>query len=125
MLKQLREFFDRNLRPVEESGESGEHALQLATVALLFEMARQDDTVRREELQAISAAVRRKFGLSDQEIEELLALAEQEVTASTDYYQFTSLINEGFSPEQKVRYHKHKDLLHQTKRASRNRLLPS
>lgn len=107
MLSQLRDFFERNLKPAEEPGASGEHALRLATAALLFEMARQDERVRNEELTAIATAVRRKFGLSEAETRELMTLAEREIADSTDYYQFTSLINEGFTPEQKVRVVEH------------------
>lgn len=107
MLSQLREFFERNLSPSQESERSDEHALRLATAALLFEMARQDETIRPEELDAVADAVKRKFGLPETETEELMALAAEEVRESTDYYQFTSLINERFSPEQKVRVIEH------------------
>ncbi len=107
MLSQLREFFERNLNPPQKSDRSDEHALRLATAALLFEMARQDEKVRPEEVGAIANAVQRKFGLSQTETDELMALAEEEVRDSTDYYQFTSLINERFNPEQKVRVVEH------------------
>ena len=36
-------------------------------------------------------------------MKELLELAEEERSESTDYYQFTSLINNNYTPEQKVR----------------------
>ncbi|WP_303907237.1 TerB family tellurite resistance protein [Thiohalomonas denitrificans] len=107
MLSQLREFFERNLSPPREVEGSDEHAVRLATAALLFEMARQDETVRPEELDVIADAVQRKFELPKTETEELMALAAEEVRESTDYYQFTSLINERFSPGQKVRVVEH------------------
>ncbi|SCZ61155.1 tellurite resistance TerB family protein [Thiohalomonas denitrificans] len=107
MLSQLREFFERNLNPPREAEGSDEHAVHLATAALLFEMARQDETVRPEELDVVADAVQRKFELPKAETEELMALAAEEVRESTDYYQFTSLINERFSPEQKVRVVEH------------------
>ncbi|HDH50110.1 MAG TPA: TerB family tellurite resistance protein, partial [Nitrospirae bacterium] len=37
----------------------------------------------------------------------LLTLAEQEVKRATDYYEFTSLINRGFTYEQKVKVVEH------------------
>ena len=43
------------------------------------------------------------FGLDLDQLETLLALADQEVRQSSGYYQFTSLINKGCNVEQKVR----------------------
>jgi len=47
--------------------------------------------------------VRDKFGLSVGEAEALVRLAEDEAREATDHYQFTSLINQRFSQEQKQR----------------------
>jgi uncharacterized tellurite resistance protein B-like protein len=47
--------------------------------------------------------VHEHFGLSGDEAVELLELAEEERSESTDYYQFTSLINDNYTPEQKIR----------------------
>jgi uncharacterized tellurite resistance protein B-like protein len=48
-------------------------------------------------------AVREKFGLSAEEAETLIGLAETEAREATDYYQFTSLINRHFSQAQRQR----------------------
>ena len=43
------------------------------------------------------------FYLDQNEAEELLELAEEERSDSTDYFQFTSLIKDAYTPEQKVK----------------------
>ena len=48
-------------------------------------------------------AVRGKFDLAPGEAERLIALAEEEARQANDYWQFTSVINQRFSYEQKVR----------------------
>lgn len=102
MLKAIREFFDSRMQPAGAPTDA-EHAVRLATAALLVEMTRQDEAVHAVEREAVVAAVCRKFELSADEAETLVGLAEAELRESTDYHQFTSLINKGFTPEQKVK----------------------
>jgi len=102
MLKAIRDFVTQQIMvPVERGNSTSEHALQLATAALLVEMSRQDDTILPVEKDAVKAALRDKFQLSDEEVTALYTLAEEEVAEATDYYQFTSLIKDNFNPDQK------------------------
>jgi uncharacterized tellurite resistance protein B-like protein len=66
-------------------------------------MARIDGEISPSERAAAQQAVREKLGLSEAEAAELLELAEQEARQATDYFQFTSLINQHFDAEQKMR----------------------
>jgi uncharacterized tellurite resistance protein B-like protein len=102
MLKAIREFFDSHIG-AEASGRDAQHAIQLATAALLVEVARLDRDVDAPERAAMLRAVREKFGLGAGEADALIGLAEAEVREATDYYQFTSLINRHFSQEQRQR----------------------
>jgi len=49
----------------------------------------------------VTAAVRRTFKLTEEETDEIIALAEEEVKAAVSLYQFTRLIDKGFSYEKK------------------------
>ena len=49
------------------------------------------------------AALRQKFSLADEELSRLVELAEQTARTASDFHQFTSVINDGFSQEQKIR----------------------
>jgi uncharacterized tellurite resistance protein B-like protein len=101
MLRALVEFFERQVAPAP--GGDDDHAIRLATAALLVETFRIDAEIHAPERDAALAAVRSKFGLPANEAETLIRLAEEEVRQATDYFQFTSLINRRFTPEQKVR----------------------
>ena len=47
-------------------------------------------------------AIQFRFGLDAQRSQELLKLAETEHTESTDYFQFTRLINDHYDAKQKI-----------------------
>ena len=102
MLDTIREFFERHIGG-DAPQEDDRHALQLATAALLVEVARIDGEIQPAERDAVLRAVRGKFALSDDEAETLFRLAEEEARQATGYYQFTSLINRQFTIEQKTR----------------------
>jgi uncharacterized tellurite resistance protein B-like protein len=101
MLARLRQFFEREIAPGVRNGDG--HALQLATAALLLEMARQDEHVSATERGAVFTAVRERFNLECAEADALIQLAEDEARNATDYFQFTSLINEHVEHTQKIR----------------------
>ena len=105
MLQSIRRFFQERVAGGvnEPAAESREHALRLAAAALLFEVARADARINDEERIALRAAVGDVFGLSANEADELLALAEEESRSAVSLYEFTRLVDTGFSPEQKVR----------------------
>ncbi|MCA3218084.1 MAG: TerB family tellurite resistance protein [Burkholderiales bacterium] len=101
MLRALKQFFDQNI--VNDRSSEPEHALRLATAALLVEAVRIDGDRSAQERDVALRAVHEKFGLTAAQAEELLQLAEAEMAAANDYYQFTSLINQHFSQPQKER----------------------
>ena len=100
MLSTIRDFFDRTIAGAPAQDR---HSIELATAALLVEAMRIDAEMTEAERAAVLDAVRVKFGLSGDEADALIALAEEEVRQATDYYQFTSLINQHFSQVQKER----------------------
>lgn len=105
MLKSIRDYFEQNIgAPASSTSASSErHSIQLATAALLIEVVRSDAKTEPAEQQVVLRAVREKFGLSNEEAESLIRLAEEEVRQANDYYQFTSLINRHFDQPQKQR----------------------
>jgi uncharacterized tellurite resistance protein B-like protein len=104
MVSVIKQFFEKYVTPPAENNNSlSEHALQLATAALFIEMMRADTKTGDDEQQAITRSLQKKFSLSNDETHALIRLAEEKVHASTGYYEFTSLINKGFTYEQKVK----------------------
>ncbi|GAB4507742.1 MAG: hypothetical protein Tsb0026_04340 [Sulfuricaulis sp.] len=102
MLRNLKQFFDRHLLPTgQEEGEGAQHALRVATAALLFEVMRTNREIKDAERHAMTAAIQKSFELTSEETTTLTRLAEEEAKEATDYYQFTALINKHYTPEQK------------------------
>ncbi len=102
MLQAIRDFVERRiLTPAAMENCDPEHALRLATAALLVEMSRQDDVIYETERDAAITALREHFGLSMEEVAGLYDLAEKEAADAVDYYQFTSLLKEHLSQSQK------------------------
>lgn len=102
MLNAIREFFEAHMASSSTEADA-RHAIQLATAALLVEVGRLDREIDATERAAMLRAVREKFGLDPGDAEALIGLAEAEARAATDYYQFTSLINQRFGQAQKER----------------------
>ncbi len=99
MLAKIKLFFDARLAPQPE--EDPEQALQLAACALLFEMVKADFEISASELQTMRNAVKKVMGIDDSTADTLIQLAQEESEAATSLYQFTRLINDNYSLEQK------------------------
>jgi len=104
MLRALKDLFDTVLAaPPGRSEAEQSHCLQLATAVLLVEVMRADPALGVDERRAVVEALRRKFALSDHEIEGLVTLAEETARAANDFHRFTSALNDGFGQDQKIR----------------------
>lgn len=103
MIKAIKQFFQEHIGPIEEQAQDAEHRLQVATAALLVEIARADFQIENQELEQIAVALKDKFQLSKEEVADLIDLATQEARQAISYYDFTSLINKEFSFDQKVK----------------------
>ncbi|MEE9543569.1 MAG: TerB family tellurite resistance protein [Thermodesulfobacteriota bacterium] len=104
MLKAIERFYNKRLNPPDgvTSTEATDSALMLATAALLIEISRADSVITPEETVAITNAVKQTFSLTEKETEELIEMAEEQVKEAVSFYQFTHLINKGFSYEKKL-----------------------
>ncbi|MBE0425867.1 MAG: TerB family tellurite resistance protein [Nitrospirae bacterium] len=108
MVTTIKKFFNKYMKPSsDKSDEISEHSLQLATAALLIEMMRADAEVSEDEHRTIMKTIQSKFNLTEEEATTVMQLAKEEISKATGYYEFTSLINEGFTYEQKVKVIEH------------------
>ncbi len=102
MIIAIKKFFENKINPDTDTfKKDSEHAIRLATAALLIEVSRADYSVKDGETDVIVKAIQARFNLSHAETEEILCMAEEEVKISPSYHEFTSLINREFSPDQK------------------------
>jgi len=104
MVIALNNFFRKYIKPSPVgSDEVSEHSVQVATAALLTEMMRADSEITEDERRMVMKTIRTRFHLTEDESGALLQLAEEKIRKATGYYEFTSLINKGFTYEQKVK----------------------
>lgn len=103
MLSKVKKFFDTHLAPNASIPDQGqEHAIRLAVAALLVEVADADYQQQPEERQVLLDTIRDRFDLGVDEAASLIDMAEAEHANATDYFQFTRLINDQYSAEQKI-----------------------
>lgn len=77
------------------------HTLELATAALLFEVARADYHLDDSEVALLRDLLQRRFELAEGDLDELMRLARKEAESAVDHYQFVSLIKEHFDYDQR------------------------
>ncbi len=75
----------------------------IAACALLLEIAHADDVFRPEERDRIARHIRDEMGVSDDELRDVFRLAEEERRGSVDLYQFTRLLAENLSRDQRLK----------------------
>ena len=102
MLTKLQNFFDLYLNKDIKAEIPLQRRLQMASAALMVEMLHVDEQVTTEEDEKLRLLLKQRFNLDSSEIEALIDLAHNEKHEATDYFQFTSLLNEHYSQQQKI-----------------------
>lgn len=104
MLNKLSRFIERHLQPAGGSSPVlSDHQKQLAVAALLVEVAMADHQFSEVEMNNLAVILERKFSLSNDELTELIGLAKNETNHATSLHQFTQLINQYCTTEEKFK----------------------
>jgi uncharacterized tellurite resistance protein B-like protein len=101
VVREIRQFFTSRLSTPEEPHRPDPVAI--AACALLLEIAHADDVFSPEERERILRAVREDLGVPADDVDEVVRLAEEERRESVDLYQFTRLVGEKFTRDQRLR----------------------
>lgn len=106
MLNYLRKILSTETdEPIE--GRSGKpdnkesRKLEVATAALFVEMAKADGEFTIEERNKIIKVMKNTFDLDKECVQDLIELSEEKIKESISLYEFTSIINEKFSNDEK------------------------
>jgi len=103
MLHPLKELLVNFFMPNDgHSAVDQSRALQLAAAVLLVEVMRSDAEISAPEREKTLTTLRQRFTLTDDELRELLAQAEQAARRANDYFSFTSAMNDNFTQAQKI-----------------------
>lgn len=100
VLEAVRAFFQARLSHAED--EPRPDRVAIAASALLLEIAHADGLGPAEHA-SILRSVREDLGVADEDVQEVLRLAEEARRQSVDLYQFTRLVAESFSADQRRR----------------------
>ena len=99
MINKIKEFFNKKTEEAEDNSHS---VLNIATAALLIEVMTIDGNMDQEEMDSVKSNLSSILELSDNEIQELIDLSQEEVSDATSLYQFTKEINANFELQQKL-----------------------
>jgi uncharacterized tellurite resistance protein B-like protein len=100
MINNLFELF-KNLIEVPDDEPQDDNTIVLAAVSLMLEVARSDSGGERVEHDLIRGILTNEFKVESELIDNLLEAGVEKVEDATDLFQFTQLINDQYSHEQK------------------------
>ena len=103
MIELIKKFFSKeNMSPTPERSSGSSHDVRVATCALFLEMAHIDGEFNDAEKEHIIQILKEDQGLSSEAVAELLKAAKEELKGSIGLWQFTNLINQNYSLEEKI-----------------------
>ncbi|MGD8535734.1 MAG: TerB family tellurite resistance protein [Candidatus Aminicenantes bacterium] len=103
-LFKLKNMLVKRPEVVPESPERDEtERIQVATCIILLEVAKSDDEFSSIEKVTVKAVLKKKFEISAETAEELMEMASKKREESIDLWQFTNLINQNYTKEEKIK----------------------
>lgn len=103
MIDLVKKFFGKTKEDgPEDQGKGTSHDISIATCALFLEMANIDGEFSESERENIISVLKKEYDLSDEHAVSLLEASHEELKGSIDLWQFTNLINQNYSTEEKL-----------------------
>jgi uncharacterized tellurite resistance protein B-like protein len=102
-IESLRALFAPKRPKLSDDGHPKPGPVTIAACALLLEIAHADDAFLPEERDRIARHIREEMHVSEEDIQEVFRLAEQERQQSVDLFQSTQLLREKLSRDQRLR----------------------
>jgi uncharacterized tellurite resistance protein B-like protein len=104
MLKKLKKyFFEIPSGGLSKDDSTNSRKIYVATCALFLEMAKIDGEFSRTEEKNILSILVKNYNFSYKHAQEIAAAAEKQLNESIQLWEFTNLINENFSREDKMK----------------------
>jgi uncharacterized tellurite resistance protein B-like protein len=101
MLEKITHFFEKHI-VITSYEENIEEKLQTASAALFMEMLHAEAACSREKHQLILELLGNTYNLSEEQAAALMEIAEHKREQATDYFEFTHLICDAFTHQQKI-----------------------
>jgi uncharacterized tellurite resistance protein B-like protein len=101
MLSFVKEMFQSGNFTYNERIFSDEQKTQIAATTLFIEIAKADSDFSTGEHDKIIEILKKYFSLNSEQVEELIALANEWIKGSVSLYEFTDIINKHFTQDEK------------------------
>ena len=103
MLDTIKRFFENKLaQEVAVEQALGLNKTDLACAALLIEVMNSDHELDERETEEFLKVLQDSLKVSDEDLDQLIELAQTQSQQATSLYEFTRLINDSYNYEQKV-----------------------
>ena len=100
-IEAIRAFFSQ--KPARENEPPRPDPVTVAACALLLEIAHADDVFQPEEKERIARHIRDEMLVSEDQLQDVFRLAEEQRRESVDLFQFTQLLRENLSRDDRLR----------------------
>ena len=110
MLTKISSFFQSLANDLAESSaqqNSAEVTIEVACAVLLCEVMRADGKFNQHEQAKLALLLVEQFNLNEDEVKQIIEQALIQSEQATDFYRYTSKINEHFTIEQRITVVKH------------------
>jgi uncharacterized tellurite resistance protein B-like protein len=103
MLTTIKKFFDERIKASDQDSElDTQTRMALATAALLVELMKSDSHIDKREKETLRQVISVSFNIEQSALDDIVALAEQQSHEASSLYEFTALINQQYSYQQRV-----------------------
>lgn len=102
MITSIKSYFEA-LFSANDAPAKAEHTIELATAVLMIEISLADDHGHEAERRVIADLLLKQFNLDEQEVKELIGLAESERDHAVSLHDFVRLLNEHIGAADKAR----------------------
>ena len=106
MLNKISAFFNELVEDFQQTTEqqnNTELSIEICCAVLLCEVMRADSAFTEEEQDTLSIILTKQFNLTAQEVNDILAKAFELSENASDFYQFTSKINQYYSLDERIK----------------------
>lgn len=104
MIDLVRRFFEKGQGTGSADQDNTEsHDVRVAVCALFLEMVNIDGEFSASERDQVISLLKRQYGLSDEHVADLMEASQKGLKDSIDLWQFTNLINQNYSRDDKIR----------------------
>lgn len=101
MFETIKHFFEKHIAFTGQN-ETNEENIKVASAALFMEMMHMEQSFEYEKLNLILTLLETIFSLTEEQADTLIKIAEHKRKQATDYFEFTHLICEAYTREQKI-----------------------